>query len=120
LKTPPPPGADSPGVRLPCPYLDGDVEWTDERARHIAERHPELLPAHRTRVEKTVTDPDEVRTDTDYPGTRLFIRWYGDLLDGKNVVVAVVSDEPPTVRHWIVTAFVARRPPRGDVEWKRR
>jgi len=54
------------------------------------------------------------------PHTRLFLRWYDDLLGGKNVVVAIVSAEAPEVRHWIVTAFIARRPPRGDLEWKRR
>jgi hypothetical protein len=78
------------------------------------------LPAHRSRVEETIADPDEIRSDGHYPNTRLFFRWYADLLGGKNVVVAVVSAELPEVRHWIVTAFVARRPPRGDLEWKRR
>jgi hypothetical protein len=96
-------------VRLPCPYLAEGVEWTGERERHISERHPELLPDHRARIAQTVVDPDEVRSDG----------WYDDLLGGKNVVVAVVSAEAPEVRHWIVTAFIARRPPGGDLEWKR-
>ena len=117
MTAPPLPG--EPSTFLPCPYLETEVEWTAERERHIGERHPELLPAHRTRVEQTVADPDEVRSDGNYPNTRLFFRWYADLLDGKNVVVVVVSAEPPETRHWIVTAFVARRPPRGDLEWKR-
>lgn len=107
-------------MKLPCPYLHGEVEWTEERERHIGERHPELLPSHRGKVEQTVADPDEVRTDADYPNTRLFDRWYGDLLGGKHVVVAIVSAETPEIRHWIVTAFIGRRPPRGDLEWKRR
>jgi len=34
-------------------------------------------------------------------------------------LVAAVSDPKPSDRHWIVTAFVARKPPRGEVEWKR-
>jgi hypothetical protein len=107
-------------MRFPCPYLSGEVEWTDERERHVAERHPELLPVHRGRIAQTLVDPDEVRTDADYPNTHLFFRWYDDLLGGKNVVVAVVSAESSAeVRHWIVTAFIARRPPRGDLEWKR-
>lgn len=88
--------------------------------RHIGERHPELLPIHREKLEQTIADPDEVRTDADYPDTRLFIRWYGELLGGKNIVVAVVSAETPEIRHWIVTAFIGRRPPRGGLEWKRR
>ena len=114
--TPPPPG---PVSRLACRYLNHDVEWTEERERHIAQRHPELLPAHLDLLRQTVADPDEVRTDIDYPNTRLFFRWFPDLFGGKNVVVAVVSEEMPAPRHWVVTAFVARRPPKGEVEWRR-
>lgn len=58
-------------------------------------RHAELLPAHRARMEQTIADPDEVRSDEDYPNTRLFFSWYAGLMDGKNVVVVVVSAEPP-------------------------
>ena len=32
--------------RFPCPYLKGNVELTEERERHIAERHPDLLPEY--------------------------------------------------------------------------
>jgi hypothetical protein len=30
-------------MRYPYPYLKGEVELTDEREHHIAERHPYLL-----------------------------------------------------------------------------
>lgn len=33
-----------------CPYLQGEVELTDERETHIAEQHPDLLPEHRDRL----------------------------------------------------------------------
>jgi len=33
-----------------CPYLNAQIELTDERERHIAERHPDLLPEHRQRI----------------------------------------------------------------------
>jgi hypothetical protein len=49
---------------LACPYLGASVELTDERARHIAETHPELLPAHRAALELAVTDPDQIRTSS--------------------------------------------------------
>jgi hypothetical protein len=106
-------------MRFHCPYLGGDVEWTEERERHVAKRHPELLPAHRDRIAETIADPDEIRKDEDYPNTRLFSRWFGDLMDGKHVMVAVVSAEKPVRRHWIVTAFIARKPAKGDLEWRR-
>lgn len=39
---------------FPCPYLKGEVELTEKRERHIAERHPDLLPEHRERVGETL------------------------------------------------------------------
>ncbi len=42
------------------PYMNGNVELTEERERHIAERHPDLLPEYRTQVAETVAVPDQV------------------------------------------------------------
>lgn len=103
---------------LPCPYLDHDVELTDERQAHIAERHPDLLPQHFERVEKTVADPDQVRRSERFGNARLFARWFEDLRQGKYVVVVVISDNAP-VRNWIVTAYITRRLSGGTVEWTR-
>ena len=32
-------------------------------------------------------------------------------------MVAVVTDQPPSARRWIVTAYMAHRLTGGDVEW---
>lgn len=40
--------------RFPCTYLNGEVELTEERERHITERHPDLLPEHRKQLIETV------------------------------------------------------------------
>ena len=32
-----------------CPYLGNEVQLTEEREKHIAEHHPDLLPEHRDR-----------------------------------------------------------------------
>ena len=84
-------------TRLPCPYLQGEVELSAERIVHINNQHPEL------------------------PGN--------DLLQGKILVVAVVTDDvvaddpDPTVegplRHWVVTAYPTRRVTQGDIQWQR-
>ena len=37
------------------------MELTSERERHIAENHPELLPAYRFGIAETLAEPDEVR-----------------------------------------------------------
>jgi hypothetical protein len=40
-----------------------------------------------------------------------------DLPSGKHIVVVVVSDAAPGERHWIVTAYRARRLAEGGREW---
>lgn len=104
---------------FPCPLLDVQVEWTAERERHTADRHPDLLPEHRAKVAETLADPDQIRRSKRFGNARLFSRWYGELRGGKHVVVVVVSDPAPGERHWIVTAYITRRLAEGEVEWTR-
>jgi hypothetical protein len=104
--------------------LAANVELTDERAAHIAARHPELANRLAETVSRTIGDPDEVRIDPRFPRTRLFSRWFEDLLSGRILVVATVTDEPGsgqpgTGRHWVVTAYAARRLTKGTIEWSR-
>jgi len=105
-------------MRLPCHYLGGDVEMTPERERHIAEQHPDLLPAHRERIGATLAAPDRVRRSGRFSNARLFSRWFVDLRGGKHVVVVVVSDATAGDRHWVITAYLARRLAEGAVEWQ--
>jgi hypothetical protein len=106
-------------TRFACPYLKEEVELTEERERHIGERHPDLLPEHRHRIAETLSDPDQVRRSARFAGAKLFSRWYNDLRGGKHVVVVVVSEPDPRGRHWIITAYIARRLAEGGVEWRR-
>ena len=48
-------------VRFSCPYLAGEVELTEEREKHIGDRHPELLPEFRDRIRVALAEPHEVR-----------------------------------------------------------
>jgi hypothetical protein len=100
-----------------CPYLGGDVELTDEREAHIRRLHPEVLTAGRRLIARTLGDPHLVRRDLREPaGTRLFSGWYDQVQGGRHVIVSVVSEAG---RHWIVTAFTARRVEERDIEWQR-
>jgi hypothetical protein len=92
---------------------------TEERERHIAERHPDLLPEHRERLAETLADPDQVRRSVRFGAAKLFSRFYTDLGRGKHVVVVVVSQRDPGERHWIITAYIARKLAEGEVEWSR-
>ena len=78
--------------RFPCPYLNAEVELTEERERHVAERHPDVLPEHRGQMAETLADPDQVRSSRRYGNAKLFSRWYTDEQRGKHLVVVVVSE----------------------------
>jgi hypothetical protein len=103
----------------PCPYLGGNVDLTAEREEHIAEHHPDLLPAYRERIIRVLEEPDQVRRSSRCVHARLFSRWFPDLLGGKYVVVVVMTDARTPARHWVVTAYLARRLAEGGVEWRR-
>ena len=94
------------------------MELTDEREAYVRTKHPEVFAGARDYLRETLDDPEVVQRDRQHPGTRLFGRWYDDLVHGEYLIVAVVSDTSPS-RHWIVTAFVARRLGRGAIEWQR-
>ena len=105
---------------FPCPYLGSNVELTDEREDHIANHHPDLLPNHRQCIADTLADPDQVRRSSHFGNARLFSRWFESLRGGKYVVVVVVSHPAPSARHWIITAYIARKLAKGgDIEWER-
>jgi hypothetical protein len=103
---------------FPCPYLGGNVELSDEREAHITERHPDLLPVYRDLIRDTLAKPDEVRRSERLGNSRMFSRYYADVLEGKHIVVIVVSEVAPD-RHWIATSYIARRLSGGIPEWKR-
>jgi len=105
--------------RFPCPYLESEVELTEERERHIVERHPDLLPEYRTQLIETVAGPDQIRRSRRFGNARLFSRWYTDVKRGKYIVVVVVSEADATSRHWIITAYLTSKLIEGDIEWKR-
>ncbi len=104
---------------LPCPFLGAEVEITEERERHIAEHHPDLLPEHRGRIAETLADPDQIRRSSRFRAAKLFSKMYADPRGGKHVVVVVVGDEASRRRHWVITAYMTRRLAEGEVEWKR-
>jgi len=106
-------------IRFSCPYLGGEVDLSDERERHISQHHPELLPAYREELVRTLADPDTVRRSARFGNAKLLSRWFETIRGGKHVVVVVVMDQARQNRRWIVTAYLARRLAEGGVEWKR-
>ena len=106
-------------TKFPCPYLEAEVQLTAEREIHISERHPDLLPEHRHRIAEVLADPDQIQRSARFGRAKVFSRWYTDIHNGKHVVVVVVSEGAVGARHWIITAYLARRLGEGDTEWSR-
>jgi hypothetical protein len=102
-----------------CPYLGGEVELTDERERHIHERHADLIPGLEDLVGGTLLGPDAIHPSASYPTRLLFSRWYSELLGGKYVLVAVETQPVEPMRYWIVTAHMLRKPVPGEAIWRR-
>jgi hypothetical protein len=105
--------------RLPCPFLRGEVELTEERQVHIAERHPDLLPEHIPRLALTPAEPDLVRQSSRFGQARLFSRWFPEVRGGKHLVAVVVSQGAEHPRHWVITAYLSRRLAVREVLWER-
>lgn len=92
-----------------CPHLKGKVELTTERKQHIAVRHPDLLPAHKSLIKLVLAKPDKIRSSNNFPKAKLLSRWFENLKGGKYLVVVVVSDHKPIARNWIITAYITRK-----------
>ena len=97
----------------PCPYFGGDVEVTDERYAHVLAHHSDLVLRYWGRIPETLAFPDRVFRSGQDPDGTVFIRWYDDL--EKNVLVAVISDA--SGRNWLITAYMTRKTPKGEVLW---
>jgi hypothetical protein len=78
-----------------------------------------VMPEYRDSIVETLADPDQIRRSARFNDARLFTRWFDDVREGKHVIVVVVTDAAPNERHWIVTAYIARKLAGGVIEWTR-
>ena len=99
-----------------CPYLNAEVELSEQREQHIIERHPGTLPNYLMQLAETLNSPDLVRKSSRDDSSLLFSKWFEDIRTGRHLVVITVSEQDP-IRHWIVTAYTARRISGGEKIW---
>jgi hypothetical protein len=102
-----------------CPYLDSEIELSDDRLNHIAIRHPDLIPSHLDKIGETLSDPDNVRLSTRAKNAKLFSRWYNDISGGQYVVIVVITSSEPVQKNWIITAYLTKKLAEGEIEWER-
>ena len=100
-----------------CPYLGAPVELTDEREAHILEEHDELLLGLYRFLRETLEFPHVIQRSAN--NARIFSRWHTNLRDGKYVIIIVGTQDYPMTRHFILTAYISEKLPRGEIEWIR-
>jgi hypothetical protein len=102
-----------------CPYLGHEVELTLEREQHIVNTHPDFLPDYRDCLIETLANPDEIHLSKHSSTAVVFIRWYDSIYTGKYVAVVVETEVVTPIRDWVLTSYISRKMPKGDVVWKR-
>jgi hypothetical protein len=98
---------------FPCSYLNSHVELTEEREQHITETHPKTLPDYLSQLIETIGNPDQVRQSNLDSSALLFSKWFNSIRSGRYFIVVIVTDAL-VQRHWIITAYTARKLARGN------
>lgn len=92
-----------------CQVLDIDLNLTQERREHIIRRHPEFRSLERELFE-TVLLPDFIlKKPTE---ECLLVKWHSSIFNGKFMVVVAKLD---VSRSWIITAYLSRTKPTGEL-----
>ncbi len=97
-----------------CSYFDDDVVLSAERIVHIQEQHPDLLPQYRNFIDEVINNPDSIRRSQRMPNGYLFTKWCDDVQNGKYVIVVVIAE---ALRKWVITSYISRKFPKGDIVW---
>ncbi|HIK45192.1 MAG TPA: hypothetical protein IGR64_09935 [Leptolyngbyaceae cyanobacterium M65_K2018_010] len=103
---------------FPCPYLNATVELSTEREQHIATNHPGTLPDYLEQLQETLANPDQIRSSERDESALLFSKWFASIRTGRHLVVATVSEDD-NLRHWIITAYTARKLAGGRILWQK-
>jgi hypothetical protein len=99
-----------------CPYLDANVELTDERTTHIVTKHTEVADEYVRLLNFTLAAPQLVMESRRSRTALIFSRWYHDLQGGKYFMAVVERDRAG--RYWIITAHLSDVELRGEVIWR--
>mgnify|MGYP001577771446 CR=1 FL=1 len=97
-------------------YKGRNIRLTDERWKHINERHPETIGQEKF-IEETMSTPDFIQEGT--KGELLTIKRFKKTPVSDNKYLVVVY-KPENIGGFLVTAYFTRRPSfRRKLIWKR-
>ncbi|HXK34136.1 MAG TPA: hypothetical protein VNM91_09010 [Dehalococcoidia bacterium] len=102
--------AASRAMGIDCSALEADIEIADERLRHIASRHADLLPEYYAELIATIEDPNAME-DPGIGENELLGRWSEQIRGGRRVAgsCCVRGGEHADTGIWPVWSGAARR-----------
>jgi len=87
------------------------IRLTEERWRHINERHPET-EKHLSKIQSTIQNPSIVVKNQYNIGERYYHKYFKEL---NNYLIVIVECK----KNFIITAFIARKIKKGEILWKK-
>lgn len=91
------------------------IELTDERWRHITREHPEVEP-YKEKIQEVLSSPDYVKKSKRDAEVLLYYKFYGDIFDGKYLLVATKKG----LRSFILTCYITDIIKRGETLWEKK
>lgn len=87
------------------------IRLTEERWQHMIERHPEIKN-HLSKIQTTIQNPDVIIANHYNRNERYYHKYFKSL---KNYLIVIIEYR----KHFIITAFIARKIKKGEILWKR-
>lgn len=91
------------------------IELTDERWSHITREHPEVEP-YKGKVQEVLLLPDYVKKSKRDAEVLLYYKFYGDLFDGKYLLVAAKTG----LHSFILTCYITDIIKKGETIWEKK
>ncbi len=91
------------------------IELTDERWQHIVREHPEVEP-YKGKIQEVLLSPDYVKKSKRDEEVLLYYKFYGDMFDGKYLLVAAKKG----LRSFILTCYITDIIKRGETLWEKK
>lgn len=85
------------------------VELTEERLKHIRQRHPDIIE-HIPKIKQVLIKPDQIRVDNLDQKVLLFYKYFSKIGKGKHLVTVVKINE----RNFILSFFSTYRIKTGE------
>lgn len=91
------------------------VELTDERLAHIIREHPEV-ESYKEKIREVLLSPDYVKKSKRDADVLLYYKFYGDIFDGKYLLVAAKKG----LRSFVLTCYITDMIKKGETLWEKK